>query len=96
MKFNRSCKEKQNAGSHSPLHHMLHMIICCGLPAIIIMMLPFIAGFSPAIAGFLGLIAPFICPLMMGGMFFMMFAKGKSSCCENSGNDGKDRQLTQK
>lgn len=47
------------------------------------MMLPFVAGFSPAVATVLGFIAPFICPLMMGGMVFMMFkSQKKSNCCD--------------
>lgn len=71
-----------NNKEHSPVKHLLHMIICCGLPILIIVALPFIAGFSPAIAGVLGVIAPFICPVMMGGMMFMMFRNNKHSCCE--------------
>lgn len=61
---------------------MLHMILFCGLPIIIIFSLPFIASFSPAIAGILGVIAPFICPVMMGGMMLMMLRGRKHSCCD--------------
>ena len=57
--------------------HFLHMILCCGIPIVILLMLPFIARVSPWGAGILGLIAPFICPLMMGGMVFMMFRNTK-------------------
>lgn len=67
---------------HNPMKHMLHMILCCGLPMLIIFTLPFIAKVSPAAAGILGLISPFICPIMMGGMLFFMFRKDKASCCE--------------
>lgn len=77
-----SQEEKENK-KHSPLRHMVHMVLCCGLPILIIMMLPFVAGFSPAVATVLGFIAPFICPLMMGGMVFMMFkSQKKSNCCD--------------
>jgi len=69
---------------HSPMKHILHMILCCGLPIIILFSLPFIASFSPAIAGILGVVAPFICPIMMGSMLFMMFRGEKHSCCEDS------------
>lgn len=73
---------------HSPIRHMLHMVLCCGLPVIILIFLPFIAGVSPALAGLLGMIAPFICPIMMGLMMFMMFRGGeKHSCCDKSNTE---------
>ncbi len=78
------------------MHHILHMVICCGLPVVIIMLLPFIAGFSPAIAALLGVIAPFICPVMMGLMFFMMFSGKKSGCCEKTDNEEENLQLPEK
>lgn len=52
--------------------HLLHMVLCCGLPVLILFLVPFIARVNPGVAGILGLIAPFICPLIMGGMVFMM------------------------
>jgi hypothetical protein len=81
MNKNQS-KECHGGHSHSPMKHMLHMILCCGIPVLIIFALPFIAGINPAAAGILGVIAPFICPVMMGGMLLMMFRKEKPSCCE--------------
>lgn len=75
-------KKNNTVKEHSPMKHMLHMILCCGLPIVIITMLPFIASVSPAMAGLLGVIAPFICPIMMGGMMIMMFRGNKHSCCE--------------
>lgn len=71
---NHGCHNK----SHSPIKHMLHMVLCCGLPIVIILALPFIAKINPAVATILGFIAPFICPLMMGGMIFMMFKGNKN------------------
>ncbi len=71
---------------HSPIKHMIHMVLCCGLPILIIALLPFISTFSPAISRILLVIAPFICPIMMIGMIFMMFGRGnnkKSSCCKD-------------
>lgn len=70
-------EEKMDSRGHSPVKHMLHMVICCGLPILIIISLPFIGRYSPAIATLLGVIAPFICPIMMGGMVFMMFGGKK-------------------
>lgn len=57
--------------------HFLHMVLCCGLPVLILFLVPYIARVNPGVAGILGLIAPFICPLIMGGMVFMMFRNTK-------------------
>lgn len=84
MKCNHDNKENQK---HNPIRHMLHMILCCGLPIIIIFSLPFIARISPTAAGALGFLAPFLCPVMMGGMLFFMFRKEKTDCCSPAQND---------
>lgn len=76
-------KETCDNHKHSPMKHMLHMIICCGLPILILLSLPFIARFSPVAATVLGFIAPFICPIMMGGMLFMIFGGHKKKSCHN-------------
>ncbi len=55
------------------------MILCCAIPIVIIFALPYIAKINPAVVVFLGVLAPFICPLMMGGMMFMMFKGNKNS-----------------
>ncbi|MFW2488257.1 hypothetical protein [Clostridium chromiireducens] len=66
---------------HNPIKHMLMMVLCCGLPFIVVSILPFInlqGGLKTAIAG----IAPFICPIMMVLMMGMMFKGSKNgSCC---------------
>lgn len=41
-------KNKQNSHNHSPLKHMLHMVICCGLPLILVGLLPAISRLSPS------------------------------------------------
>ena len=77
-------KEKQKNHKQNPLKHMWHMILCCGLPIVIIGVLPLIAKFSPAASGILGKIAPFLCPLMMLLMLPMMLRGHKNgSCCDN-------------
>lgn len=68
-------------------NHLLHMIICCGLPIAIIAMLPFIASLSPSVAGVLGKIAPFFCPLMMLSMIPMMMRESKDQNCSPKGNE---------
>ncbi|MDF2840564.1 MAG: hypothetical protein K0Q99_1336 [Clostridia bacterium] len=68
--------------------HMLHMALCCGLPILVIGLLPIIARYSPATGGVIGRIAPFLCPIMMVMMLPMMFrGNKKGSCC-----DGKDQK----
>ena len=85
----RQLNDKKNNinKEHSPIKHMLHMVLCCGLPIVIIFALPYIASISPAAAGVLGVITPFICPIMMGGMFFIMFRGNKRSCCDGTNAD---------
>jgi len=85
-------KNQKGSHNHSPLKHMLHMALCCGLPIIILGALPLITRFSPGAAGILGRIAPFLCPIMMLLMLPMMLrGNKKSSCCntekENNDND---------
>lgn len=87
-------QEKQGNHKHSPLKHMLHMVLCCGLPIVIIGLLPVISKFSPGASRILGVIAPFICPIMMVGMMATMFGgKKKSSCCDNKNNEIDNREL---
>lgn len=77
MHCNMDKEEKKGSSKHSSLKHILHMVICCGLPILIILSLPFIGRYSPEVSTVLGTIAPFICPIMMGGMMFMIFGKKK-------------------
>jgi len=73
--------ENGKAKKHSPIKHMLMMVFCCGLPLLLIGILPFInigGEFKIAIAG----VIPFICPLMMMFMIPMMFKSMKrEECC---------------
>ena len=77
MKCHGNNEDTQGGKKHNPMKHMLHMIICCGLPVIIILSIPFIARFSTGTAGMLGIIAPFICPILMIGMMVMMTRNSK-------------------
>lgn len=82
--------ENNGKHNHKPIKHMLHMILCCGLPILIFASLPFVSKVSLGSSKLLAIIAPFICPLMMIGMIPMMLGRGnrnkKSSCCENNAN----------
>lgn len=83
----------EKGNKNNTLKHMLHMILCCGLPIIIIGFLPLISRFSPGVSRILGIIAPFICPIMMLGMFGMMFSNSKKqSCCNKEENDIENRE----
>ncbi|MDF2504681.1 hypothetical protein [Clostridium sp.] len=75
---NQSNQEK----SHSPLKHMLHMILCCAIPIILVAALPFLklnGGLNAVILT----ISPFICPIMMGFMIFMMVKGTKKGKAKN-------------
>lgn len=83
-------KEHKN----NPLKHMLHMIICCGLPIIVVALLPLITKVSPSAAGVVEKIVPFLCPIMMISMVVMMMTGGKGkSCCSNSGEEKGTKEV---
>lgn len=70
---------KNGKGNHSPMKHMLHMILCCALPIIVLFSIPFISKISPGSDRALTFIAPLICPIMMFAMIPMMFGGKKVS-----------------
>ncbi|WP_107995569.1 hypothetical protein [Trichococcus paludicola] len=55
------------ASKHSHKKHFLHLALCCGLPLLLLFVLPLI-GYQ----GILLSIAPLICPIMMFVMMPMM------------------------
>lgn len=77
-----NCHDNKNNEhkSHSHLKHMLHMVICCGIPILLIVALPFLK-LNTSINTVILRIAPFICPIMMIFMIPMMFKgmKGEDS-----------------
>ena len=94
MNFHRDSKDNQGGHKHSPIKHMLHMVLCCGLPIAVLAALPLIAKFSPGAGSAISKILPFICPIMMIGMMVMMFGgKKKTSCCDKTNDDTKSLEL---
>ncbi|SHJ92788.1 hypothetical protein SAMN02745163_02847 [Clostridium cavendishii DSM 21758] len=80
-------KTKVN-NKHSGLKHILHMILCCGFPMVIIGFLPLITKLNPSAGATIAKILPFLCPVMMFLMVTMMIRNNKkSSCCESKYND---------
>ncbi|WML32951.1 hypothetical protein [Clostridium sp. OS1-26] len=87
-------KENHKDHKHSPLKHMLHMILCCGLPILIVGFLPLITRFSPSAGSFIRKIVPFLCPIMMVTMIFtMMSGKKEKSCCSNTKQDIDTKEI---
>lgn len=83
-------KDSKVTHNHSPLKHMLHMILCCGLPIVVLALLPIISGFSPAAGNLVSKIVPFLCPIMMISMILMMLGGNKNkSCCSNADEGNK-------
>ncbi|OPJ55733.1 hypothetical protein [Clostridium oryzae] len=84
-------------GKNKPkyLGHMLHMVLCCGLPIVIVGIIPVVSAFSLSASKILAGIVPFICPLMMLSMIGMMFLGGrKRSCCsKNEDNDTESNKI---
>ncbi|WP_238917566.1 hypothetical protein [Clostridium sp. YIM B02555] len=81
---------------HNPIKHMLMMVLCCGLPFIIVGALSFInvgTGFKTTIGG----IAPFICPIMMVLMMGMMFKDSKhgNRCSEKKDLNENQNKIEQ-
>ncbi len=62
-------------GGH--LGHMLMMVLCCGLPILILGLVPVIVQFNPALGQFLGTYAWLLCPLLMVPMMVMMLGGHK-------------------
>jgi len=94
MNFHRNNKDNQEEHKHSPIKHMLHMVLCCGLPIVILALLPIITRFSTSAGSIIAIVVPFICPVMMIGMIFMMRGGNKkSSCCDKTNDDNKSIKL---
>jgi hypothetical protein len=65
------------------------MALCCGLPLLLLLLLPSIGSLIPGSAPLISSIIPFLCPLMMVMMVPMMLKgrKDKPSSGENCNTD---------
>ena len=79
-----------NKGSHSSMKHMLMMVLCCGLPILLIIALPFLKIGNTGFRVTLAAIIPFLCPVMMLFMIPMMLKGSKEG---KSCHDNKEKQL---
>ncbi|MBU3160829.1 hypothetical protein KPL37_13870 [Clostridium frigoris] len=94
MKDNINDENKENKGGHSSIKHILMMVLCCGLPILLIAVLPFLKIGNTAFRITLASIIPFLCPILMLFMIPMMLKgskKGKS--CNNNNNNNKEKLL---
>ncbi len=80
-----------NNKKHSMVKYSLMMLLCCGAPIIVLLLLTILKINNSAVKGISTVLTSLLCPLMMGGMIFMMFGKGKSkkNCCENEQIENK-------
>lgn len=78
--------QKQDGHKHNPMKHMWMMALCCGLPLLLILAVPFLGVFGLRSKLTILSIIPFLCPVMMLFMIPMMMKSskdGKSCCNEN-------------
>lgn len=75
-----NCCNEENKQGHtdkparkSHLSHMLMMVLCCGLPLVLIALVPTIASLNPAFGATVSKFAPLLCPILMIPMVVMMF-----------------------
>lgn len=62
------------------LRKFLPLSLCCIIPATLLLLLPIISSYSYNGALAVSFIAPLICPIVMGSIFFILL-KGNKSCC---------------
>lgn len=100
MKFNENKEninnnQKQTGHKHGPMKHMLMMALCCGLPLLLLLIIPFLGILGSGFKLTLLSIIPFLCPIMMLFMIPMMMKSSKDgkSCCNE---DKKETTLSEK
>ncbi len=94
MNCHEHSKEGQTSHKHSSLKHILHMAICCGLPILVIALLPIISRVSPSASGVIAFIVPFLCPIMMILMLPRMLGGNMEiDSCQGKKDESYKREL---
>lgn len=77
---NDNHQENEHKGKHKGnMSHTLMMLLCCGGPLILVLILPLIGKTFPGASTYISRIIPFLCPIMMFMMIPMVFKKDKGS-----------------
>jgi hypothetical protein len=77
MDCHPSPKTSKNTRQKGHLLHLILMVLCCGLPVVLLAALPIISQFSPAVGEFLRNYAWTLCPILMVPMLIMMAPREK-------------------
>lgn len=63
---------------------LLHLSLCCGIPLVILILVPLFYRINPSLGTLMTGVAPFICPVMMISMIFVLRKGGlNQSCCKD-------------
>lgn len=87
---NHNKKDNQDNRPHKGhMSHIWMMVLCCGAPLLVLLLISLIGVSFPEIRAVLVLILPFICPVLMVGMIPMMFIKNKhkEDHCDSKQNE---------
>jgi len=85
------CKNSKN---NKHMHPMWMMVLCCGAPLLLLLVISLLGTNFSGIKFFLIGAIPFICPIMMLIMMPMMFMKNKGSgdCHEQTSAENTDNE----
>ncbi|KGJ50730.1 hypothetical protein KD33_01715 [Clostridium sp. NCR] len=77
---------QMNENNRKNLKRFLPLSLCCIIPILLLLAVPLISSYSVSSALAVSSIAPFICPIVMGGALFFIFKGNKSCCSDKSSN----------
>jgi hypothetical protein len=66
------------------------MALCCGLPILLLLLLPFIGNMIPGTQGTLARIVPFLCPVLMVFMMFSMMKNNRQESQRDRNREAED------